>query len=244
MITEARIKIPLEYIRRVLRYYLLMGRWLYQMGDYARAKYLLQNLESEDSGYRPQKEYEDILWEYYNGNIEELRSSVEKKKLISEDTLIKFFILSRSMGRDSYFDLIDPNTGRRKKPIFTDDHQVAQNFCGLYSERSLGSKQRRKNSKDIIRNILLSFLQTIDPGARTIDQDALDQCFTEESMENMSERAYLILNRSLGNTIREYILADRLRPALIYLKTFYSLERSFYTSQQAIKLAQTIGPSF
>ena len=128
--------------------------------------------------------------------------------------------------------------------MFTDDHQIAQNFCDLYSERSLGSKQRRKNSKDIVRSILLNFLQTIDPETKTIDQDTLNQSFTEESIEKMSERTYLILNRSLGNTVREYILADRLRPVLIHLKTFYSLERSFYASQQAIKLAQAIGSSF
>lgn len=241
MTNETRIKIPLEYIEKALRYYLLMGRWLYQMGDYARAKYLLQNLEAETSGFRPQKEYEDILWEYYGGDIEKLRSSIDKKRIDSEKTLIIFFRLSRLMGRDSYFDLIDPKTGKRKKMIFTDDHQVAQNFCDLYSERSLGSKQRRKNSKDIIRNILLDFAQIVDSGIKTIDQDILVQYFSDESIEAMSERTYLILNRSLGNTIREYILADRLRSALIHLKTFYSLERSFYTSQQAIKLTQTIG---
>ena len=38
-------KINKEYIGEVIKYYVLMARWLYELGDYTRTKYLQMNLE-------------------------------------------------------------------------------------------------------------------------------------------------------------------------------------------------------
>ena len=58
-------KINLKYISDVIKYYVIMARWLYELGDYARTKYLQMNLERK-SNMRPYDEYERLFNKYYN----------------------------------------------------------------------------------------------------------------------------------------------------------------------------------
>lgn len=42
---EAKKIINISQIENVIKYYVLMAKWLYELGDFARTKYLQMNLE-------------------------------------------------------------------------------------------------------------------------------------------------------------------------------------------------------
>ena len=65
-------KLNIGQIENVIKYYVLMAKWLYELGDFARTKYLQMNLEKQNTS-RPHSDYQRLLEKYYNGSEEELK---------------------------------------------------------------------------------------------------------------------------------------------------------------------------
>ena len=124
---EAKEKINISQIENVIKYYVLMAKWLYEMGDYARTKYLQMNLEKDNTS-RPHTDYQRLLEKYYHGSEEELKNAVFIKSENSQKILKELLNLSRQIGVEQYYDKIKPRTGKRELIMVQDDGLIVQNF--------------------------------------------------------------------------------------------------------------------
>ena len=228
-----------ELLVNIIHYYVFMGRWLYQIGDYTRTRYLYENLQPHGlrrSLDRPVEEYAYILQKYYNGSTLILARSIEAKKAKGEELLRQLFSLSRTMELEPYHDLINPILGTRETPDFVDDNCLTQNLTILYSMVCLNSRERRRNARDIVNNILKGILKLLDHEVEMLNEEIIIQLFTEPEIY----RAASILSKIFKNqdnstlTVDWIILIDRLKGHLYNPKTFYSLEKNFRSSMQRI----------
>lgn len=229
-------KINLKYISDVIKYYVIMARWLYELGDYARTKYLQMNLERK-SNMRPYDEYERLFNKYYNGDLNNLKNAIFIKSESSQSLLKELLDLSRSIGVEQYIDKINPHTGRREIVLGQDDEMIIQNFCTIYTKTAMGSKLRRKNTRDIIKNILIEFIKVEEENVTSIDQTYMENFFTDDMIKVISKEIYQGLNGGEHSSVKSIIAADRVLPYLLKVKTIYSLENNFQSFVKSLRVS-------
>lgn len=229
-------KINKEYIGEVIKYYVLMARWLYELGDYTRTKYLQMNLEGK-ARTRPYDDYKRLFIKYYDGNSNNLKNAVFNKSENSQKLLKQLLILSRDIGVEQYFDRINPRTGRREIILGQDDGMVIQNFCTIYSKTTMGSKLRRKNTKDIIKNILIDFIKVKESHIDSVNQEFVEKYFSDEKINELSSEIYKGLKGGENVSVRNIIAADRVLPFLLKVKTIYSLENNFQSLIRSLRVS-------
>ena len=229
-------KINLKYISNVIKYYVIMARWLYELGDYARTKYLQMNLEGK-SNMRPYDEYERLFNKYYNGDLNNLKNAIFIKSESSQSLLKELLDLSRSIGVEQYIDKINPHTGRREIVLGQDDEMIIQNFCTIYTKTAMGSKLRRKNTRDIIKNILIEFIKVEEENVVSIDQSYVENFFTDDMIKVISKEIYQGLYGGENSSVKSIIAADRVLPYLLRVKTIYSLENNFQSFVKSLRVS-------
>lgn len=233
---EAKEKINISQIENVIKYYVLMAKWLYEMGDYARTKYLQMNLEKDNTS-RSHTDYQRLLEKYYHGSEEELKNAVFIKSENSQKILKELLNLSRQIGVEQYYDKINPRTGKRELIMGQDDGLIVQNFCTIYSKTTYGSRLRRKNTKDIIKNILIDFVKVKEDKVSSIDREYIDKFFTNDKVKELSKEVYLGLTGGVESSIKSIIAADKVLPFILRVKTLYSLENNFQCLIRVLKVS-------
>ena len=233
---EAKKIINISQIENVIKYYVLMAKWLYELGDFARTKYLQMDLEKQNTS-RPHSEYQRLLEKYYNGSEEELKNAVFIKSENSQKILKELLSLSRQIGIEQYYDKINPRTGKRELIMGQDDGLIVQNFCTIYSKTTYGSRLRRKNTKDIVKNILIDFANIKEDKISSINREYVDSFFTDDRVKELSKEIYLGLTGGVESSIKSIIAADKVLPFIIRAKTLYSLENNFQHLIRAMKVS-------
>ena len=118
-----------------------------------------------------------------------------------------------------------------------DDGLIVQNFCTIYSKTTYGSRLRRKNTKDIIKNILIDFVKVKEDKVSSIDREYIDKFFTNDKVKELSKEVYLGLTGGVESSIKSIIAADKVLPFILRVKTLYSLENNFQCLIRVLKVS-------
>ena len=106
-----------EYIEEIIKYYVYLMRWIYQVGHYVEAFYLLKNINSmEEMG--PSEALRSVLDQYYHGSMTILEDYVAQSKVNIEDGLRDILRYSNKIGLDHYRELINLSDRPTKNNLF------------------------------------------------------------------------------------------------------------------------------
>lgn len=246
------IKYSRIYIERIIRYYVRLLRWLYQVGTNASTKYLLNSLEiwGEESISPEQLE---VYRKYFGGSIQTLKAKIQELKKNEMKELNQILAHSSEINVEQYLYLIDSSGRAAENSLFDDGsnpktstefnrYYVQKTICTFYSKRALNARERRKEARSLIKDTLAKFYRTIDPDfdlrTNNLDATALGKIFTEENIERIADMVFLKLNYFELQEVEEYVLYDWIKRRVEKVITFRFIEKVFLDNQARMQEAR------
>lgn len=246
------IKYSRIYIERVIRYYVRLFRWLYQMEADASTKYLLKSLEmgGEESLSSEQLE---IYRKYFGGSIQTLKAKIQELKKNEMEELSQILAYSIEINVEQYLYLIDSSGRAAKNSLFDEGSNpktstefnliyVKKTICTFYSKRALNARERRKEARILIKDTLAKFYRAIDPDfdfcTNNLNATALGKIFTEENIERIADTVFLKLNYFELQEAEEYMLYDWIKRRVEKVITFRFIENVFLANQARMQEAR------
>lgn len=246
------IKYSREYIERIIRYYVRLLRWLYQVGANISTKYLLKSLEIwGEEGI--DSEQLEAYRKYYGGNMDTLKAKIQELKKSEMKELNQILAHSSEINVEQYLYLIDSSGRAAKNSLFDDDsnpktstefnlYYVKKTICTFYSKRALKARDRRKEARILIKDTLAKFYRAIDPDfdlrTNNLDATALGKIFTEENIERIADMVFLKLNYFELQEVEEYVLYDWIKRRVEKVITFRFIEKVFLDNQARMQEAR------
>lgn len=246
------IKYSREYIERIIRYYVRLLRWLYQVGANISTKYLLKSLEIwGEEGIDP--EQLEAYRKYYGGNMDTLKAKIQELKKSEMKELNQILAHSSEINVEQYLYLIDSSGRAAKNSLFDEDsdpktstefnlYYVKKTICTFYSKRALKARDRRKEARTLIKDTLAKFYSAIDPDfdlrTNNLDATALGKIFTEENIERIADMVFLKLNYFELQEVEEYVLYDWIKRRVEKVITFRFIEKVFLDNQARMQEAR------
>lgn len=246
------IKYSRIYIERVIRYYVRLFRWLYQMEADASTKYLLKSLEiwGEESISLEQLE---VYRKYFGGSIQTLKAKIQELKKNEMEELSQILAYSIEINVEQYLYLIDSSGRAAKNSLFDEGSNpktstelnliyVKKTICTFYSKRALNARERRKEARILIKDTLAKFYRAIDPDfdfcTNNLNATALGKIFTEENIERIADTVFLKLNYFELQEAEEYMLYDWIKRRVEKVITFRFIENVFLANQARMQEAR------
>ena len=246
------IKYSRIYIERIIRYYVRLLRWLYQVGANASTKYLLKSLEiwGEESISPEQLE---VYRKYFGGSIKTLEAKLQELKKSEMKELNQILMRSSEINVEQYLYLIDSSGRAAKNSLFDNSsnpktstefnpYYVQKTICTFYSKRALNAKERRKEARILIKDTLAKFYRAIDPDfdlcTNNLDATALNKIFTDENIEYIADTVFLKLNYFELQEVEEYVLYDWIKRRVEKVITFRFIEKVFLDNQARMQEAR------
>ena len=246
------IKYSRIYIERIIRYYVRLLRWLYQVGANISTKYLLKSLEIwGEEGIDP--EQLEAYRKYYDGNMDTLKAKIQELKKNEMKELNQILAHSNEINVEQYLYLIDSSGRAAKNNLFDDGsnpktstefnrYYVQKTICTFYSKRALNARERRKEARVLIKDTLAKFYRAIDPDfdlrTNNLDATALNKIFTEENIERIADMVFLKLNYFELQEVEEYVLYDWIKRRVEKVITFRFIEKVFLDNQARMQEAR------
>ena len=233
-----------EYIEGIIKYYVYLMHWIYQVGHYVEAFYLLKNINSMgETG--SSEALRSVLNQYYNGSIAILENYVAQSKVNIEDGLRDILRYSNKIGLDHHRELINLSDNPTKNNLFKgslaerkciyDEARVISRICEYYTDHTLDAKERRRYVRRYIRLVLLRFYQVLDPTLKSVNIENLDVLFTDESIKCIATNVYKYSVSREKKIDIDDILLSHVEINLCRVLTFDRLERNFKESKKGMK---------
>ena len=250
--TKKQPKYSRIYIERIIRYYVRLLRWLYQVGANASTKYLLKSLEiwGEESISPEQLE---VYRKYFGGSIQTLKTKIQELKKNEMEELSQILAYSIEINVEQYLYLIDSSGRAAKNSLFDEGSNpktstelnliyVKKTICTFYSKRALNARERRKEARILIKDTLAKFYRAIDPDfdfcTNNLNATALGKIFTEENIERIADTVFLKLNYFELQEAEEYMLYDWIKRRVEKVITFRFIENVFLANQARMQEAR------
>lgn len=246
------IKYSREYIERIIRYYVRLLRWLYQVGANASTKYLLKSLEKwGEKSISP--EQLEVYRKYFKGDIDTLKDKIQELKKSEMKELNQILTRSSEINVEQYLYLIDSGSRAAKNSLFDEDsdpktstefdlYYVKKTICTFYSKRALNAKERRKEARILIKDTLAKFYSAInpdfDPYSKKLDATAFNKIFNDENIEYIADMIFLKLNYVELQEAEEYMLYDWIKRRVEKVITFRFIENVFLANQARMQEAR------
>lgn len=232
--SDKLVKYSIVYIKRVIRYYILLLNWLYQVGANASAKYLPKSLEmGEEESISPEQ-----IQELKKSEIKELDQILTYSSQINVE---QYLYLIDSSGRAAKNSLFDDGSSPKTSTEFN-PYYVQKTICTFYSKKALKAKERRKVARALIKDTLFQFYSVIDPDfdsyAKKLDAALLSKIFTDENIEYIADIIFLKLNYFELQEVEEYVLYDWIERHIEKVITFRFIESVFLANQARIQEAR------
>lgn len=250
--SDKPIKYPRVYIEKVIRYYIRLLSWLYQVGANASTKYLPKSLEmgGEESISPEQLE---VYRKYFGGSIDTLKIKIQELKKSEMKELDQILTYSSQINVEQYLYLIDSSGRAAKNSLFDNSsnpktstefnpYYVQKTICTFYSKKALKAKERRKVARALIKDTLSQFYSVIDPDfdlyAKKLDAVLLSKIFTDENIEYIADIIFLKLNYFELQEVEEYVLYDWIERHIEKVITFRFIENVFLANQARMQEAR------
>lgn len=246
------IKYSREYIERIIRYYVRLLRWLYQVGANASTKYLLKSLEKWGKKSISPEQLE-VYRKYFKGDIDTLKDKIQELKKSEMKELNQILTRSSEINVEQYLYLIDSGSRAVKNSLFDEDsdpktstefdlYYVKKTICTFYSKRALNARGRRKEARILIKDTLAKFYSAIDPDfdpySKKLDETAFNKIFNDENIEYIADMIFLKLNYVELQEAEEYMLYDWIKRRVEKVITFRFIENVFLANQARMQEAR------
>lgn len=246
------IKYSREYIERIIRYYVRLLRWLYQVGANASTKYLLKSLEKWGKKSISPEQLE-VYRKYFKGDIDTLKDKIQELKKSEMKELNQILTRSSEINVEQYLYLIDSGSRAAKNSLFDEDsdpktstefdlYYVKKTICTFYSKRALNARGRRKEARILIKDTLAKFYSAIDPDfdpySKKLDETAFNKIFNDENIEYIADMIFLKLNYVELQEAEEYMLYDWIKRRVEKVITFRFIENVFLANQARMQEAR------
>lgn len=246
------IKYSREYIERIIRYYVRLLRWLYQVGANASTKYLLKSLEKWGKKSISPEQLE-VYRKYFKGDIDTLKDKIQELKKSEMKELNQILTRSSEINVEQYLYLIDSGSRAAKNSLFDEDsdpktstefdlYYVKKTICTFYSKRALNARERRKEARILIKDTLAKFYSAIDPDfnpySKKLDETAFNKIFNDENIEYIADMIFLKLNYVELQEAEEYMLYDWIKRRVEKVITFRFIENVFLANQARMQEAR------
>ena len=246
------IKYSREYIERIIRYYVRLLRWLYQVGANASTKYLLKSLEKWGKKSISPEQLE-VYRKYFKGDIDTLKDKIQELKKSEMKELNQILTRSSEINVEQYLYLIDSGSRAAKNSLFDEDsdpktstefdlYYVKKTICTFYSKRALNARGRRKEARILIKDTLAKFYSAIDPDfdpySKKLDATAFNKIFNDENIEYIADMIFLKLNYVELQEAEEYMLYDWIKRRVEKVITFRFIENVFLANQARMQEAR------
>lgn len=246
------IKYSREYIERIIRYYVRLLRWLYQMGKNTSTRYLLESLERVGEEKISTEQLETYR-KCYDGDLKTLKDKIQELKKSEMKELNQILAHSSEINVEQYLYLIDSSGRAAKNSLFDDDsnpkistefnlYYVKKTICTFYSKRALKARDRRKEARTLIKDTLAKFYRTIDPDfdpySKKLNETAFNKIFNDENIEYIADMIFLKLNYVELQEAEEYMLYDWIKRRVEKVITFRFIEKVFLDNQARMQEAR------
>lgn len=250
--SDKPVKYSIVYIKRVIRYYIRLMSWLYQMGKNTSTRYLLESLE-RCGEEKISTEQLETYRKYYDGDLKTLEAKVKEIKESEIMDLNDILKCSSEMNVQQYLDLVDSSgragvnnlfdkNGRSKTDTKVNMYYVQKTICTFYSKRALSARERRKAARNLIKDTLSKFYSVIDPdfdsSTKEMDTELLNKIFTDENVDRIADIIFLKLNYFELQEVEEYVLYDWIERRIEKVITFRFIEDVFLTNKAKMQAAQ------
>lgn len=250
--SDKLVKYSIVYIKRVIRYYIRLMNWLYQMGKNTSTRYLLETLK-RCGEEKISTEQLETYRKYYDGDLKTLEAKVQEIKESEIRDLNDILKCSSEMNVQQYLDLVDSSgragennlfdkKGRSKKDTKVNLYYVQKTICTFYSKRALSARGRRKEARNLIKDTLSKFYSVIDPdfdsSTKEMDTELLNKIFTDENVDRIADMIFLKLNYFELQEVEEYVLYDWIERRIEKVITFRFIEDVFLDNKAKMQAAQ------
>ena len=250
--SDKLVKYSIVYIKRVIRYYIRLMSWLYQMGKNTSTRYLLESLK-RCGEEKISTEQLEIYRKYYDGDLKTLEAKVQEIKESEIRDLNDILKCSSKMNVQQYLDLVDSSgragennlfdkNGRSKTDTKVNMYYVQKTICTFYSKRALSARERRKGARNLIKDTLSKFYSVIDPdfdsSTKEMDTELLNKIFTDENVDRIADIIFLKLNYFELQEVEEYVLYDWIERRIEKVITFRFIEDVFLANKAKMQAAQ------
>lgn len=250
--SDKLVKYSIVYIKRVIRYYIRLMNWLYQMGKNTSTRYLLETLK-RCGEEKISTEQLETYRKYYDGDLKTLEAKVQEIKESEIRDLNDILKCSSEMNVQQYLDLVDSSgragennlfdkKGRSKKDTKVNLYYVQKTICTFYSKRALSARERRKEARNLIKDTLSKFYSVIDPdfdsSTKEMDTELLNKIFTDENVDRIADMIFLKLNYFELQEVEEYVLYDWIERRIEKVITFRFIEDVFLDNKAKMQAAQ------
>lgn len=250
--SDKLVKYSIVYIKRVIRYYIRLMSWLYQMGKNTSTRYLLESLK-RCGEEKISTEQLETYRKYYDGDLKTLEAKVQEIKESEIRDLNDILKCSSKMNVQQYLDLVDSSgragennlfdkKGRSKTDTKVNLYYVQKTICTFYSKRALSARGRRKEARNLIKDTLSKFYSVIDPdfdsSTKEMDTELLNKIFTDENVDRIADIIFLKLNYFELQEVEEYVLYDWIELRIEKVITFRFIEDVFLDNKAKMQAAQ------
>lgn len=250
--SDKLVKYSIVYIKRVIRYYIRLMSWLYQMGKNTSTRYLLESLK-RCGEEKISTEQLETYRKYYDGDLKTLEAKVQEIKESEIRDLNDILKCSSKMNVQQYLDLVDSSgragennlfdkKGRSKTDTKVNLYYVQKTICTFYSKRALNARGRRKEARNLIKDTLSKFYSVIDPdfdsSTKEMDTELLNKIFTDENVDRIADIIFLKLNYFELQEVEEYVLYDWIERRIEKVITFRFIEDVFLDNKAKMQAAQ------
>lgn len=250
--SDKPVKYSIVYIKRVIRYYIRLMSWLYQMGKNTSTRYLLESLKRCGEEKISTKQLETYR-KYYDGDLKTLEAKVQEIKESEIRDLNDILKCSSKMNVQQYLDLVDSSgragennlfdkKGRSKTDTKVNLYYVQKTICTFYSKRALSARERRKEARNLIKDTLSKFYSVIDPdfdsSTKEMDTELLNKIFTDEDVDRIADIIFLKINYFELQEVEEYVLYDWIERRIEKVITFRFIEDVFLDNKAKMQAAQ------
>ena len=250
--SDKPVKYSIVYIKRVIRYYIRLMSWLYQMGKNTSTRYLLESLKRCGEEKISTKQLETYR-KYYDGALKTLEAKVQEIKESEIRDLNDILKCSSKMNVQQYLDLVDSSgragennlfdkKGRSKTDTKVNLYYVQKTICTFYSKRALSARERRKEARNLIKDTLSKFYSVIDPdfdsSTKEMDTELLNKIFTDENVDRIADIIFLKINYFELQEVEEYVLYDWIERRIEKVITFRFIEDVFLDNKAKMQAAQ------
>ena len=250
--SDKLVKYSIVYIKRVIRYYIRLMSWLYQMGKNTSTRYLLETLK-RCGEEKISTEQLETYRKYYDGDLKTLEAKVQEIKESEIRDLNDILKCSSEMNVQQYLDLVDSSgragennlfdkNGRSKTDTKVNLYYVQKTICTFYSKRALSARGRRKEARNLIKDTLSKFYSVIDPdfdsSTKEMDTELLNKIFTDENVDRIADIIFLKINYFELQEVGEYVLYDWIERRIEKVITFRFIEDVFLDNKAKMQAAQ------
>ena len=250
--SDKLVKYSIVYIKRVIRYYIRLMSWLYQMGKNTSTRYLLESLK-RCGEEKISTEQLETYRKYYDGDLKTLEAKVQEIKESEIRDLNDILKCSSKMNVQQYLDLVDSSgragennlfdkKGRSKTDTKVNLYYVQKTICTFYSKRALSARGRRKEARNLIKDTLSKFYSVIDhdfdSSTKEMDTELLNKIFTDENVDRIADIIFLKLNYFELQEVEEYVLYDWIERRIEKVITFRFIEDVFLDNKAKMQAAQ------